>query len=249
MENKLYRTGKECLGKDMSKTQNELGCVEALSAVFYKAIGQELGENLSTIKLYNRLLLDRRFYRVIEPQPGTIIISPTIGQTIGHCGIISDEISDKNFLIMSNRSSDSLWSEHLTLADWWYKYKNLPTAFFRFQFPAEPAIIIQDIERQKISILQKIVAIYQQIISQLSIKKLGSKNMFQNYSLTYTGVIVFIVGFVFKSAGVPFIEGDLQTTISFITTGVGVVATLIGRYRAGGVSVFGSKRSLSLAEE
>jgi len=66
--------------------------------------------------------------------------------------------------------------------------------------------------------------------------------MFQNYSLTYTGVIVFIVGFIFKSAGVPFVEGDLQTTISFITTGVGVVATLIGRYRAGGVSILGSKK-------
>ena len=142
---------------------------------------------------------------------------------------------------MSNRSLDSLWSEHLTLAEWWYKYKNLPTALFRFQFPAENATIVSDIERQKISILQKIIELYKQIIS-LSVKKLGSKNMFQNYSLTYTGVIVFIVGFIFKSAGVPFVEGDLQTTISFITTGIGVVATLIGRYRAGGVSIFGSKR-------
>src|SRR3990167_6568236 len=91
--NLIYKTAKECLGKDMSKTQNEKGCVEALSVVFYKAIGQELGENLSTIKLYNGLLSDRRFQRVIEPQIGDIIISPTNGQIIGHTGIISDRFS------------------------------------------------------------------------------------------------------------------------------------------------------------
>ena len=176
--NKLYLKGKECLGKDMSATQDSLGCVEALAAVFKLAIGQELGENLSTIRLYNGLLKDRRFQRVISPQLGDIILSPTSGKEIGHTGIVSD-----NGKIMSNRSLDSLWSEHLTLADWWYKYKNLPIVFFRYQFPVEPAILpkepipeLSNIEQQKINIWQQMIKIYQQIISQLS-NKLGSNNM------------------------------------------------------------------------
>ena len=112
-KNKLYLKGKECLGKDMSATQDNLGCVEALSAVFKLATGQELGENLSTIRLYNRLLADRRFQRIIEPEIGSIILSPTNGQNIGHTGIVSD-----NGKIMSNNSILDIWDEHLDLATW-----------------------------------------------------------------------------------------------------------------------------------
>lgn len=63
-----------------------------------------------------------------------------------------------------------------------------------------------------------------------------------NYSLTYAGVIVFVLGYVFKLVGVPFVEGDAQTTISFITTLVGVIGALYGRYRKGDITPFGVKK-------
>lgn len=63
-----------------------------------------------------------------------------------------------------------------------------------------------------------------------------------NYSVTYIGVIVFAVGYVFKLAGVPFVEGDLQTTISFITSFIGVITTLYGRWRKGDITTLGFKK-------
>ena len=167
--NKLYLKGKECLGKDMSATQDSLGCVEALSAVFKLATGQELGENLSTIRLYNSLLADKRFQRIIEPELGSIILSPTNGKNTGHTGIISD-----NLKVMSNNSILDIWDEHLDMAIWKKRYASFPIVFFRYQFPAEPVILpkepipeLPSIEQKKISILQKIIELYQQIISKL----------------------------------------------------------------------------------
>ncbi len=202
MENIIYKTGKECLGKDMSKTQGEFGCVEAVSAVFYKAIGQELGENLSTSKLYRSLLKDTRFKRVTEPRLGDIIISPTdYGQGYGHTGIVSD--SGK---ILSNNSKNSLWDEHLSIGEWRLKYKTFPIALFRFQFPAENVMIVSDIEQKKISILQKIIELYKQIISQLSVNKLGSKNMSSklfriNLGDLGRGILVAVLSTVFLAFG------------------------------------------------
>ena len=60
--------------------------------------------------------------------------------------------------------------------------------------------------------------------------------------MTYSGVIVMAIGYVFTTAGVPFVEGDIQTTIATLTAFVGAVVTLIGRFRAGGISVFGFKK-------
>lgn len=159
MESKIYKKAKERIGKDMSRTQNEFGCVEAVREIFRLAIGQELGGELSTIKLYNSLLSDRRFQRVVEPKLGDLIVSPTNGQYIGHTGIISD-----NGRVMSNNSKNSLWDEHLSIGEWWLKYKNLPIALFRYQ---EPVIIKEDIEAKKISILQQIISLYQAIINKL----------------------------------------------------------------------------------
>lgn len=66
----------------------------------------------------------------------------------------------------------------------------------------------------------------------------------KNYSLTYTGTIIFVIGYLFKLAGVPFVEGDLQSTVSFITALVGVVLSLYGRWRRGDLSVFGARKPL-----
>lgn len=61
----------------------------------------------------------------------------------------------------------------------------------------------------------------------------------KNFSLTYRGVGVMAIGYVFTTAGVPFVEGDVQTTIATLVSFVGAVVTLVGRYKAGGISAFG----------
>ena len=61
------------------------------------------------------------------------------------------------------------------------------------------------------------------------------------FSLTYTGAAIMILGFIFQAAGVPFAEGDAETTIKFLTELVGVVGVIYGRWRAGGVTWFGAK--------
>lgn len=162
--NSIYKTGKKYLGKDISKTQSVLGCVESVEFVIKEAIGQEVGGELSTIKMYNRLLLDRRFQRVIEPDLGDIILSPTNGQNIGHTGIVSDRISDRNFKIMSSNSVLDIWDEHLDMQIWQTRYASFPIVFFRYIIDEVKEV---ELEAKKISILQKIVAIYQQIISLL----------------------------------------------------------------------------------
>ena len=48
-----------------------------------------------------------------------------------------------------------------------------------------------------------------------------------------------VVGAVFNTAGVPFVEGDVQTTIATITSFVGACVTLFGRWRVGGINLFG----------
>ena len=66
--------------------------------------------------------------------------------------------------------------------------------------------------------------------------------MDSKYSLTYKGVILTVLGLVFGWAGVPFIPEKADGTISFITELIGVITTLIGRYRAGGVNPLGFRK-------
>ena len=61
------------------------------------------------------------------------------------------------------------------------------------------------------------------------------------YSLTYSGVIVFVLGYVFNLAGVPFVAEQAEATISFIVVCSGIITTLYGRYRNGGINLFGVK--------
>lgn len=70
---------------------------------------------------------------------------------------------------------------------------------------------------------------------------LNKKNM-KNFSLTYKGIIVMIIGHVFTIAGVPFVEGNVQTTIATLVSLYGAFVTLIGRYRAGGITTFGFRK-------
>ena len=61
------------------------------------------------------------------------------------------------------------------------------------------------------------------------------------YSITYTGIIITVLGYFFQAAGVPFVPEQAETTVSFITALIGAVTALIGRHRAGGINWLGKK--------
>ena len=63
-----------------------------------------------------------------------------------------------------------------------------------------------------------------------------------NYSLTYSGAIVMVLGFIFQAAGIQFVPEQAQQAINFIVEVIGVIMALVGRYRAGGINVFGVKK-------
>jgi len=131
----LLEKALECEGKDMAKTQNALGCAEALNAVHKLAFGTEIGGTTSTYRLYQAIRIDPTFQKVTEPMPGDIIISPTgyqaKGGTIlnGHCGIVCEEDA-----IISNNSKTFKWDKNFTLFSWklfYGKKGQFPIFFFR----------------------------------------------------------------------------------------------------------------------
>lgn len=63
-----------------------------------------------------------------------------------------------------------------------------------------------------------------------------------NFSLTYSGAAVMVLGFIFQAAGINFAPEQAQGAINFIVEAIGVVMTLVGRYRVGGINVFGVKK-------
>ena len=130
----IYQTAKKCLGKDMSKKYNSLGCMEALNAVWKKATGKEAGGGVSTYLGYIAIKDDTRFRQVGKPDLGDIIMFPSgyggkdeNGKSKhGHALIMSD-----NGKAMSNNSKNSLWDEHLTLKECLVKYKTFPVFYYR----------------------------------------------------------------------------------------------------------------------
>ncbi len=61
------------------------------------------------------------------------------------------------------------------------------------------------------------------------------------FSLTYTGVAITVIGYLFNMAGVPFVPEEAGKVIEFIVVFVGVLTTLFGRWRAGGIRWFGAR--------
>lgn len=64
----------------------------------------------------------------------------------------------------------------------------------------------------------------------------------KNFSLTYTGVIIMVLAYIAKEAGVPLAEGSLETTISTLIAIAGAIVTLIGRWRKGDLTIFGKRK-------
>lgn len=63
-----------------------------------------------------------------------------------------------------------------------------------------------------------------------------------SYSLTYSGVIVMVIGFIFQLAGVPLAEGNAESFVKFGAELIGVIMALYGRYRLGGINALGGRK-------
>lgn len=61
-------------------------------------------------------------------------------------------------------------------------------------------------------------------------------------SLTITGLIVIVVGFVLNKVGLPLAEGSLETTITTLVQIVGFIIAYIGRMRQGDITLLGKKK-------
>ncbi len=128
---KIYAVAKACFGKDIARTQDELGCAEAVSFVLEQAGVSNFKGFLGTTDLY--LWLYVNFQVVTEPLPGDVIISPT-GQgngriAHGHVGIVAKHG------ILSNNSMTGLFDEFFTLEMWRQRYQQVggfPIIFFRW---------------------------------------------------------------------------------------------------------------------
>ena len=100
------------------------GCADSLNTVFKGCFGQEIGGDVSTLRLYNALQASSRFIKVISVDQslrGDIIIAPTsMGNDSvpnGHCGILRE-----GGVIMSNNSDTGLWDTHLNINTWIARY-------------------------------------------------------------------------------------------------------------------------------
>ena len=62
------------------------------------------------------------------------------------------------------------------------------------------------------------------------------------YSLTITGLIVAVLSFALPRIGISVLESDLAITVSTIGQIIGGIIIYIGRYRKGGITVFGVKK-------
>lgn len=62
------------------------------------------------------------------------------------------------------------------------------------------------------------------------------------YSMTYVGVIVFLIGGIFNLAGTPIDNEAIETTITTIVQLIGAIVTVVGRYRHGDITLLGKKK-------
>ncbi|MDD5589846.1 MAG: hypothetical protein PHQ47_01570, partial [Candidatus Portnoybacteria bacterium] len=59
---------------------------------------------------------------------------------------------------------------------------------------------------------------------------------------TYTGVIVMLVGFIFKAAQIEMAPEQIQNAVELAVTLVGAIISLYGRYRVGDLKWYGGRK-------
>lgn len=129
---KLYNRAFSCIGHDIARTQDELGCAEAVSYLLVNLHTPDFpaAGYLSTKDLYH--WLQKYFTAESIPLPGDIIISPT-GYGNGHIPNGHVGIVGKNH-IMSNNSMTGLFDAYFTMQTWNKRYAQqggYPVLFFR----------------------------------------------------------------------------------------------------------------------
>jgi hypothetical protein len=65
-----------------------------------------------------------------------------------------------------------------------------------------------------------------------------------NYSLTYIGIIVFLVSFTAEKLGLNVAPGEIETTVLTIISFIGAIIAFYGRYRKGDVKLLGVKKTV-----
>lgn len=61
-------------------------------------------------------------------------------------------------------------------------------------------------------------------------------------SLTYKGIAVSVIAWLFAKYNVPFLDNDIGQAIEVIVALIGVIITAYGRYRIGGISALGVRK-------
>lgn len=115
-QEKLGRLAVEGLDTDVSPedlAQDEVGCANSVSDLI-KRVLPDFPIILGTSQLFWKLHIDKRFKLVTTPSKGCIIISPTVGGTIGHTGIF---ITAER--IASNNSNTGLFQGNYNWPDSW----------------------------------------------------------------------------------------------------------------------------------
>jgi len=121
---RIYRRAIECLGKDISPREDELGCAEAISTGILHPLFPEFPAGILSTQVLYKLLTDKRygFKSTLDLLPGNIILSVT-GQgngTIehGHVGVLG-----YGGEIMSNDSRKKLFLKNYSLDGWIERYR------------------------------------------------------------------------------------------------------------------------------
>ena len=132
---KIYQTAIQCEGQSWGNNYVAFGCAEEVNAIIKKALGREIGGDVSTTRMYEALRNNPlRFLEVEAPIEGDIVISPTgygtTGKVLnGHVGIYVG-----NQDIMSNDSQTGKFEKNYTLFSWKKRYGEeggYPVKFYR----------------------------------------------------------------------------------------------------------------------
>lgn len=117
---RLANAAEDSIGKDatpLDKVPDEVACVESLVTVTPAEFGLSKGLTYTPV-LLTALRSNPRFKATRLPSRGCIVVSPTQGQNIGHCGIFTSDTE-----ICSNTSKDGIWRPNYTWEDWIQYFK------------------------------------------------------------------------------------------------------------------------------
>jgi hypothetical protein len=126
----LANVGKLDSKKITGTNNGHLACAWAVNEVVRQALGHPIGGNLSTDGMFDALQ-SKNIGKPIQQEeatPGSIIISPTQGDTHGHVGIVGEDEK-----IYSNSSEDGLFEQNYDFGKWRKRYKdklNLDLLFY-----------------------------------------------------------------------------------------------------------------------